>query len=332
MTLTVQLFGTKKCQRYARGGAFLQGTRCASRTSSTSAQKAMSPGELRNVAARVGGFEALIDREGKRYVDKGLKYAAPTGPRIEQMLIADPLLLRTPIVRCGKPRHRRLRAGGLAGLDRRSEERVNDEWNTHRRWRLRWCACAVASRRQRAIGWRSNARCRSGSASATTSARCRRPCGRPATTSRWRSASCTRRACWRTAPICGARRRSTTTPFASSWGQPPRRRWRPARARSSPARRAASAGARGSTGWRAAARIAWTAGARVTAAVIHGLPGALRAAQATFDSTGGLHAAALFSLDGALLAVHEDVGRHNAVDKLVGRLLLGGPLPLAAAC
>ena len=64
-------------------------------------QKAMSPGELRNVASRVGGFEALIDRGGKRYVDKGLKYAAPTGPRIEQMLIADPLLLRTPIVRAG---------------------------------------------------------------------------------------------------------------------------------------------------------------------------------------------------------------------------------------
>jgi FdhD protein len=70
-------------------------------------------------------------------------------------------------------------------------------------------------------------------------------------------------------------------------------------------------------------------GARVTAAVIHRLPGALRAAQATFDSTGGLHAAALFSLDGALIAVHEDVGRHNAVDKLVGRLLLAGKLPVS---
>jgi FdhD protein len=69
------------------------------------------------------------------------------------------------------------------------------------------------------------------------------------------------------------------------------------------------------------------AGARVTAAVIHGLPGALRAAQATFERTGGLHAAALFSLDGRLRAVHEDVGRHNAVDKLVGRLLLAGRLP-----
>ena len=63
---------------------------------------------------------------------------------------------------------------------------------------------------------------------------------------------------------------------------------------------------------------------RVTAAVIHGLPGALRAAQATFDRTGGLHAAGLFAPDGALVAVREDVGRHNAVDKLVGRRLLAG--------
>jgi FdhD protein len=63
--------------------------------------------------------------------------------------------------------------------------------------------------------------------------------------------------------------------------------------------------------------------------VIHDLPGALRAAQATFDSTGGLHAAALFSLDGALLALREDVGRHNALDKMVGsQVLAGGAMPL----
>ena len=89
----------------------------------------MSPGELRNVAARVGGFEALIDRAGKRYVDKGLKYAAPTGPRIEQMLIADPLLLRTPIVRAGN----RATVGyapdsGRAGSTKR--RRADDRWNT----------------------------------------------------------------------------------------------------------------------------------------------------------------------------------------------------------
>ena len=42
-----------------------------------------------------------IDRDGKRYVDKGLKYSAPTGPRIEALLLEDPLLLKTPIVRRG---------------------------------------------------------------------------------------------------------------------------------------------------------------------------------------------------------------------------------------
>src|SRR5262245_61708409 len=69
--------------------------------------------------------------------------------------------------------------------------------------------------------------------------------------------------------------------------------------------------------------------ARITADVIHRLPEALRAEQATFDRTGGLHAAALFSLAGDLLSVYEDIGRHNAVDKLVGRLLLAGRLPAA---
>ncbi|HMF43844.1 MAG TPA: formate dehydrogenase accessory sulfurtransferase FdhD [Polyangia bacterium] len=72
-------------------------------------------------------------------------------------------------------------------------------------------------------------------------------------------------------------------------------------------------------------------GARVAVAVVHALPSALRGAQATFDRTGGLHAAALFSLAGDRLAAAEDVGRHNAVDKLVGRLLLAGQLPARAA-
>ena len=58
--------------------------------------------------------------------------------------------------------------------------------------------------------------------------------------------------------------------------------------------------------------------ARVSARVLYGLPDALRQVQTTFESTGGLHAAALFSLEGELLAMREDVGRHNAVDKLVG--------------
>jgi FdhD protein len=59
--------------------------------------------------------------------------------------------------------------------------------------------------------------------------------------------------------------------------------------------------------------------------IIHRLPDALRAAQTGFDQTGGLHAAALFSATGKLIAVREDIGRHNAVDKLTGSQLLATP-------
>jgi FdhD protein len=63
--------------------------------------------------------------------------------------------------------------------------------------------------------------------------------------------------------------------------------------------------------------------------VIHRLPGKLRAAQANFDRTGGLHGAGLFDTRGELICLYEDVGRHNAVDKLIGARLLAGALPLA---
>jgi FdhD protein len=69
--------------------------------------------------------------------------------------------------------------------------------------------------------------------------------------------------------------------------------------------------------------------ARVTPATLAGLPDALRAAQRVFDRTGGLHAAGLFTAVGDLLAVREDVGRHNAVDKIVGWALRTGRLPLS---
>ena len=61
--------------------------------------------------------------------------------------------------------------------------------------------------------------------------------------------------------------------------------------------------------------------------VLTKIPDSLRNAQDTFDLTGGLHAAAAFGANGELVAVMEDVGRHNAVDKVVGRLLLDGKLP-----
>lgn len=69
-------------------------------------------------------------------------------------------------------------------------------------------------------------------------------------------------------------------------------------------------------GWKVSARHLWH------------LPGQLRAAQATFDKTGGLHASALFDLEGHLVVAREDVGRHSALDKVLGHALRAGWLPL----
>lgn len=71
------------------------------------------------------------------------------------------------------------------------------------------------------------------------------------------------------------------------------------------------------------------AGPRVTPAFVHALPLRLREAQATFSRTGGLHAAGLFDASGELLRVREDVGRHNAVDKVIGACFLARRFPLA---
>jgi FdhD protein len=72
-----------------------------------------------------------------------------------------------------------------------------------------------------------------------------------------------------------------------------------------------------------------SAGPSVSAAVLATLPDTLRSGQTLFDRTGGLHAAGLFTAEGALVSVREDVGRHNAVDKVIGEQLLAGHLPLA---
>jgi FdhD protein len=66
----------------------------------------------------------------------------------------------------------------------------------------------------------------------------------------------------------------------------------------------------------------------VSRSVVLALPNLLRAAQRAFDETGGLHAAGLFTPGGELIALREDVGRHNALDKLVGSQVLTGAMPL----
>jgi FdhD protein len=70
------------------------------------------------------------------------------------------------------------------------------------------------------------------------------------------------------------------------------------------------------------------AGPVISRAVILALPDLLRAAQRAFDETGGLHAAGLFTPEGELIAIREDVGRHNALDKLVGSQVLSKAMPL----
>ena len=79
----------------------------------------------------------------------------------------------------------------------------------------------------------------------------------------------------------------------------------------------------------AAARYCRWGGTRVAAELVGRLPATLRESQRLFDRTGGLHAAGLFDMDGVPLLVREDVGRHNAVDKLIGDQALAGRLPAA---
>jgi len=108
-----------------------------------------------------------------------------------------------------------------------------------------------------------------------------------------------------------------------------------ARARALGARRVTTTSACGACGTTSLARLAHHAaaatddgGLRVPASVLAALPGILRAAQPGFARTGGSHAAGLFDATSTLVCAREDVGRHNAFDKVLGWALLAGRLPL----
>jgi FdhD protein len=75
--------------------------------------------------------------------------------------------------------------------------------------------------------------------------------------------------------------------------------------------------------------VARNDGWRVDESMIRGLPAKLRGEQRVFSETGGLHATGLFTSDGLLVTLREDVGRHNALDKVVGHHLMAGDLPLS---
>ena len=99
--MNIQIFGTNKCKDSGKAQRWFKERGIKFQAIDLS-RKGLAPGELRHVAAAVGGLQQLIDTAGKRYRDKGLVHAAPTGPRLEQLLLDAPLLLRTPIVRNGR--------------------------------------------------------------------------------------------------------------------------------------------------------------------------------------------------------------------------------------
>jgi arsenate reductase-like glutaredoxin family protein len=101
ITGVVQIFGTKKCADSRKAERWFK-ERSIKTQFIDLKEKGISPGELRSVAARVGGVNALVDRESQRFRDKGLRVASFSGPLLEKTLLEDALLLKTPIVRAGK--------------------------------------------------------------------------------------------------------------------------------------------------------------------------------------------------------------------------------------
>ena len=96
----VQIFGHKKCADTRKAERWFKERRQKVQLVDVR-EKGLSAGELKSVAAHVGGMAALIDRDGSHYAQKGLRHSAPTLGRIEALLLEDSLLLKTPIVRRG---------------------------------------------------------------------------------------------------------------------------------------------------------------------------------------------------------------------------------------
>jgi len=96
----VQIFGHPKCKDTRKAERWFKDRRLAIQSIDLR-EKGLSPGELRSVATQLGGMEALLNRTGPRFANTGLQHAAPDAARIEAVLLADPLLLITPIVRRG---------------------------------------------------------------------------------------------------------------------------------------------------------------------------------------------------------------------------------------
>ena len=97
----IQIFGTPKCKGTRAAERFFADRRIKTQVVDLR-EKGLSKGELASVARAVGGMRALYDPEGARVKERGLQHSAPSDERLAELFLADPLLLRTPIVRDGQ--------------------------------------------------------------------------------------------------------------------------------------------------------------------------------------------------------------------------------------
>jgi arsenate reductase (glutaredoxin) len=96
----IQVFGTSKCKITRAAQRFFADRRIKIQSIELR-EKGLSKGELASVARAVGGIRALYDEESPRVKERGLQHSGPTDERLAELLLEDPMLLRTPIVRSG---------------------------------------------------------------------------------------------------------------------------------------------------------------------------------------------------------------------------------------